>query len=116
VDDGAENISATEALLHLWQCKLTGIQIANDAIEYSEQHSAPDALLMDFQLNDEHFNGLTLAETLRDIWGEDLPVCIISAAPDPDLPINARQRGFDFLSKPVKPAKLRAWLTHIHEH
>ncbi|WP_068458768.1 MULTISPECIES: PAS domain-containing hybrid sensor histidine kinase/response regulator [unclassified Oleiphilus] len=116
VDDGAENISATEALLHRWQCKMTGIQIANEAIEYSEQHSAPDALLMDFQLNDEHFNGLTLAETLRDIWGEDLPVCIISAAPDPDLPINARQRGFDFLSKPVKPAKLRAWLTHIHEH
>lgn len=116
VDDGAENISATEALLHRWQCKMTGIQIASEAINYSENNRAPDALLMDFQLNDENFNGLTLAETLRDIWGEELPICIISAAPDPDLPANAKQRGFDFLSKPVKPAKLRAWLTHIHEH
>lgn len=115
VDDAAENLSATEALLHRWHCKMTGMQLAAEAIEYSENNPAPDALLMDFQLNDEHFNGLKLAETLRDVWGEELPICIISAAPDPDLPANAKQRGFDFLSKPVKPAKLRAWLTHIHE-
>ena len=116
VDDSIENLSATEALLHRWQCKMTGMQLASDAIDYCETNPAPDALLMDFQLNDEHFNGLTLAESLRDVWGEELPICIISAAPDPDLPAIAKQRGFDFLSKPVKPAKLRAWLTHIHEH
>lgn len=34
VDDGAENISATEALLYRWQCKMTGIKIASEAIEY----------------------------------------------------------------------------------
>lgn len=114
VDDAIENLNATETLLQRWQCKMTGFQRAEEVLEYCEKAGAPDALLMDFQLNDEHLNGLNLAASLRDQWGQALPVCIISAAADPDLPAIAKQRNFDFLSKPVKPAKLRAWLSHVH--
>lgn len=116
VDDGIDNLNATETLLQRWHCKMTGFDHVNDAIDYCESHPAPDAILMDFQLNDAHMNGLNLAESMRDVWGQHLPVCIISAAAEPDLPATAKQRGFEFLSKPVKPAKLRAWLNHVHKH
>jgi Na+/proline symporter/signal transduction histidine kinase/CheY-like chemotaxis protein len=113
VDDGIDNLNATEALLNRWKCKMVGFSQPEDALEYCKTHEAPDILLMDFQLNHDTYNGIQLAKALRLGWGNSLPVCIISAAAEPDLQDNVRGQGFDFLKKPVKPAKLRALLTHL---
>ena len=91
---------------------MRGFTEADQALTQTK-HAKPDVLLMDFQLNDEHYNGVSLAKALRESWGEDIPVCIISAAAEPELPNIAKGQGFSFLQKPVKPAKLRAWLNHI---
>lgn len=113
VDDVEENLDATEALLRRWQCKMVGLQSVSAAQEYSEHYPAPDAILMDFQLGDPSIHGIMLAEQLLKNWGKAIPVCVISAAPEPELASIAKEKGFEFLSKPVKPAKLRAWLNHI---
>ena len=112
VDDGEENLNATHKLLDRWGCNMRGFTEADQALTQTK-HAKPDVLLMDFQLNDEHYNGVSLAKALRESWGEDIPVCIISAAAEPELPNIAKGQGFSFLQKPVKPAKLRAWLNHI---
>lgn len=113
VDDGIENLNATQALLTRWHCKMVGCNTPEEALEYCKTHDAPDILFMDYQLNNDAYNGIQLAKALRIGWGSSLPVCIISAAAEPDLQDNARGQGFEFLKKPVKPAKLRALLTHL---
>lgn len=117
VDDGEDNLKATGLLLEKWGCEMIGYSTPKEALAFAQsshnESKAPDVILMDYQLNDEHYNGILLAKALREIWDQEIPVCIVSAASDPDLPFNARGQGFNFLNKPVKPAKLRAWLNHI---
>lgn len=113
VDDGEENLKATEKLLKRWDCRMTGFNSPDEAIAFSQTNPAPDVLLMDYQLNNEAYNGLKLAQALNTHWENDVPVCIISAAAEPELKSMANSLGFEFLSKPVKPAKLRAVLNHF---
>ncbi len=112
VDDQQVNLEATQTLLEKWDCRMHGLASADEALAYCQNHPAPDVLLMDYQLDANH-NGISLAKAMLEHWGQTVPVCIISAAADPELKHSARGQGFDFLSKPVKPAKLRALLTQL---
>jgi len=112
VDDQPANLRATQTLLEKWGCHMQGFETVAQALASCQTMSAPDVLLMDYQLDADH-NGISLAKTMREQWQAPVPVCIISAAADPDLKHIARGQGFDFLSKPVKPAKLRALLAQL---
>ncbi|WP_068552974.1 MULTISPECIES: PAS domain-containing hybrid sensor histidine kinase/response regulator [unclassified Oleiphilus] len=118
VDDQQENLKATEALLNKWNCKMLSYNSAESILDDSTKHFVPDVLLMDYQLThdegeDKYSNGIKLANELLEIWGQDVPVCIISAASEPELASIAKGQGFNFLSKPLKPAKLRALLSQL---
>lgn len=120
VDDDPQNLLATSALLEHWGCCVHCIDNVDEALSYARANSCPQVLLMDFQLGDAEKTGLDLAEELRVIWQlqggkSHLAVCIVSAANQDDLPINANKAGFEFLSKPIKPAKLRALLTQFSQ-
>ena len=119
VDDDLQNLQATSALLLNWQCDVTAINDIDQAQQYAQANAAPDVLLMDYQLGHTHINGLQLAEQLISCWQDRIliqhivSVCIVSATRDIDLPQSVADRGFEFLRKPVKPAKLRALLTQF---
>ena len=108
VDDDQNNIHALSALMNNWGCAFDSATSSDSSLKYAKNNDAPDVILMDYQLGPET-NGLKLANELRDVWGE-VPVCIVSAAPDEDLSIRVTGLGFDFLRKPIKPGKLRALL------
>jgi signal transduction histidine kinase/CheY-like chemotaxis protein len=108
VDDDEDNIHALSTLMDNWGCTFTSATSSASSIEYANENNAPDVILMDYQLGPES-NGLRLGDELREIWGE-VPVCIVSAAPDEDLSTRVSSHGFDFLRKPIKPGKLRALL------
>lgn len=117
VDDQQENLNATQALLERWNCHMLAYNSPDSVLEDSNSHFVPDVLLMDYQLDHddskEGSNGIKLAHKLLVKWGQEVPVCIISAAADPELKNIAKGHGFHFLSKPVKPAKLRALLSQL---
>jgi Na+/proline symporter/signal transduction histidine kinase/CheY-like chemotaxis protein len=113
VDDGEENIGATERLLRRWDCEMIGFNTPEQALAHSQSNPAPDVLIMDYQLNHDTYDGLSLAKELNESWDKSVPVCIVSAAAEPELKSMASALGFKFLSKPVKPAKLRAILNHF---
>jgi CheY-like chemotaxis protein len=127
VDDEPQNLLATAALLERWQCPMIGLDSIAAARVYAAQASdnvqvIPDVLLMDYQLDQANITGLALAAELVDTWekcrGKDVktvPVCIISAATEVDLPDRVMEAGFQFLRKPVKPGRLRALLTQLKE-
>ncbi len=108
VDDDEDNIHALSALMGNWGCTFSSATNSVSSIKHAENNKAPDAILMDYQLGSET-NGIQLGDELRNQWG-DIPVCIVSAAPDEDLSKRVSEHGFDFLRKPIKPGKLRALL------
>jgi CheY-like chemotaxis protein len=91
-----------------WGCTFTSATSPESSVEYAGNHDAPDVILMDYQLGPET-NGIQLADELLGHW-RNIPVCIVSAAPDEDLSTRVTGHGFDFLRKPIKPGKLRALL------
>ncbi|MCW9013864.1 MAG: PAS domain-containing hybrid sensor histidine kinase/response regulator [Gammaproteobacteria bacterium] len=108
VDDDEHNIHALGTLMDNWECEFSYATSAESAERYAQDNGAPDVILMDYQLGAD-INGIQLAETLQNHWG-DVPVCIVSAAPDEDLPARVTGCGYEFLRKPIKPGKLRALL------
>ena len=113
VDDDENNIHALGTLMENWGCRYASAISFQSAIDYAQSHPAPDAILMDFQL-DHDTNGIQLAKALHEQW-PGIPVCIVSAAPDEDLSSLIKMHKYDFLRKPVKPGKLRALLErYVH--
>jgi Na+/proline symporter/signal transduction histidine kinase/CheY-like chemotaxis protein len=108
VDDDEHNIHALGTLMENWGCRYSSAVSYQAAIDYADKHPPPDVILMDYQLGPEA-NGIQLASKLREQW-PDVPVCIVSAAPDEELSMLVKMHNHDFLRKPVKPAKLRALL------
>ena len=71
--------------------------------------SAISVVIADYQLRDQR-NGIDEIGALRLACGAELPAVIISADSAPDRLALIQRSGFDYLSKPVAPARLRSWL------
>ena len=74
----------------------------------------PDVLIVDYHLHDR-MTGLQLIDTLRDAAGSRLPAALLTGDGSDTLKFAARERGYRVLTKPVKPASLRAFLAAVRE-
>ncbi len=113
IDDDPKNLEAMATLLQKWHCQYTLFSCVQSAIDFGKQHKAPDVMLVDYQLG-ESCDGVTLIKTLREIWQHEVPAILITAVRDPELKTHVKTQGIHYLSKPVKPAKLKALLNHSH--
>lgn len=110
VDDEQSNLDALTQILERWSCDIRLADDRESALEVLEKFN-PEILLMDYQLS-ATCNGLDLAEELLEASEEEgFAVCIVSGAALDDLRSRASARGFSFIPKPVKPAKLLAFLS-----
>ena len=71
--------------------------------------SRPQVLLVDYHLHDR-LDGLGNLDALR-AAGVDAPGALVTADGSDRLKQAARERGYRVLTKPVKPAALRAFLS-----
>ncbi|WP_018983823.1 PAS domain-containing hybrid sensor histidine kinase/response regulator [Salinimonas chungwhensis] len=108
VDDQQENLDALSILLEKWGVKVVTANSWHEAITQAEIFS-PQILLMDYQLSENH-NGLDLIEAIRAHLNIVLPASLVTANQEDALLAQAREQGVNYLSKPIKPAKLRALL------
>ena len=69
----------------------------------------PDALLVDYHLHDR-LDGLATMAELRRRAGRAIPAALVTGDGSDALKAAARHEGCTVLTKPVKPAALRAWL------
>ena len=81
------------------------------ALAYAREHKAPEFIIMDYQLN-HSCDGLTLIQTLRGIWQSKVPAALLTAVSDDALKAQCQQHQVSYLSKPIKPAKLKSLLRH----
>lgn len=110
VDDEPKNLVALTALLEKWGCQAQCFNHATDALQWAQQQaSPPDLILLDYQLG-RTMDGLELAAELRLCWQRDIPTALVTAMDDDMLRQTAKELRIPILNKPIKPAKLRAFL------
>lgn len=78
----------------------------DEALEKMAQ--GPDVLLVDYHLHDR-MDGLDTLDALRE-YGPRVPGALVTADGSDQVKRDARARGYRVLTKPIKPASLRAFL------
>lgn len=109
VDDQAENLDAMQTLLNKWQVSNFLATDKTTALQAFEKDD-PNVLLVDYHLAAGE-NGLDMIELIRKNSGKKIQAALVTAKQDDELIENCRRLEIAYLSKPVKPAKLKALLT-----
>lgn len=111
IDDKQENLDAMQTLLSKWQIK----SVIADNVEHAQQQfyiAKPKVLLVDYELEDR-LNGIQLILLLRQQGGSEIPAVLISANQEDKIKQACLDNQITYLSKPIKPARLRAFLSSV---
>jgi CheY-like chemotaxis protein/anti-sigma regulatory factor (Ser/Thr protein kinase) len=110
IDNDLAILDGMETLLGGWGCRVLKATDLEAAIAVAaEAKSSPDGLLVDYHLDEG--NGIDAIAELRRRFGADLTAVLITADRSPHVREDARANGIQVLTKPLKPAALRALLT-----
>ncbi|MCF8499158.1 MAG: PAS-domain containing protein [Rhodospirillum sp.] len=110
VENEPEIRTAMGALLKTWGCRMVGGATAAEVLVRlrAEGGSPPRAIVADYHL-DDGVTGLSAIAELTAALGP-LPALVVTADGGDDVRRAVRLAGHDYLSKPVRVARLRAWL------
>ncbi len=110
VDDDLDVLDGMSALLQSWGVNVRVATDLDEALQVSEGHDVPlDLVVADYRLRDE-LCGTTVIEQVRARSGRELPALVITGSSSAEVTEDLRSRGLPRLSKPVRPARLRAAL------
>lgn len=113
LDDNPSVIGATTSLLKSWKCGVTnGLQVDDILSSITRSGFTMNVLIADYDLKSD-ITGIEAAHIIKRETGQDFFTIIISGTSSPKINQMASENGYFFLRKPVKPAKLRALLTHL---
>ena len=107
IDNEPKVLDGMETLLGGWGCRvLKAPDLATAIVAITQAQDAPQGLLVDYHL--DRGTGLDAIAELRQRFGTELPAILITADRSPQLRDEAGARDVQVLSKPLKPAALRA--------
>ncbi len=110
VDNDPEILDGMRALLERWRAEVILAANADDALAACARPDAtPDVALVDFHLHDR-LDGLGVIAELRRLLHCDLPAALLTGDGSDAVKHAAREQSCIVLTKPVKPASLRAFL------
>ena len=112
VDNDQEILDGMRALLGRWQAEVITASTVDQALE--QLAAQPDVVLVDYHLHDR-MDGLETLDALQAASPVPIPGALLTADGRDELKQLARTRGYRLLTKPVKPASLRAFLSALHE-
>ena len=108
LDNDREILDGMEALLGRWGVDVRVAETVASALALARD-SRPDVLVADYHLHDE-LDGLGALVALREVCGPHTPAVLVTADGSDTVKRAARELGIPVLTKPVKPASLRAFL------
>ncbi|WDR02624.1 PAS-domain containing protein [Devosia algicola] len=112
VDNERTILEAMQGLLSNWGCD---VRIARSLKDIDRgrliEGWSPDLVLMDYHL--DQTSGLDAIEWLRHNVGGHLPAALVTADRSPAVRALAEERGIAVVTKPVKPAALRATISGL---
>lgn len=108
IEDDQNVLLATQALLERWGCKvqaqLSGLNLTSDC----------DVIIADYDLGSSA-TGIECIEQLRQQRGWTIPALILSGHDAQRIHAQLKERQIALLSKPVRPAELRATLRALSQ-
>ncbi len=112
IDDDDSILEAMVEVFDQWGVALAagedGDQVRRELEELGRK---PDVILSDYRLKDGK-TGVDAIATLQEAFGP-LPAALLTGDTAPETIQALRQSGLPVLHKPLKPAKLRAFLSHL---
>lgn len=112
VDDESAILRGMAELFDNWNIDLVTAHSADEAEQWLDSVSRPpDVIVSDYRLPDG--DGIDAVVRLRRKFGRALPAILITGDTAPETLQRITQAGFPLLHKPLRPAKLRALLTHL---
>lgn len=113
VDDDAVVLEGTRGALEDWGCEVVTAASLGDVLQrLAERGRAPDIIISDYRLGQAE-TGIHAIEGVRAAYSADIPGFLISGDTTPAVVRAAEAAGYVLLSKPVRPMKLRALLSHL---
>ncbi|QXX75338.1 PAS domain-containing hybrid sensor histidine kinase/response regulator [Methylovirgula sp. HY1] len=109
IDNAPDVLHGMRLLLEGWGCQcVAGADLAELLAKQEECGHVPEALIADYHLDEG--NGISAISGLRDRFGAHLPAILVTADRSSDLRDRAAKHDIRVLTKPLKPAALRALL------
>jgi signal transduction histidine kinase/CheY-like chemotaxis protein len=112
VEDDAAACAAIESLLSGWGCIVAAVQTEAQARDAILNGAKPQVIISDYRLG-QGTNGLRVIGALRNLLDYPVAACLMSGDADTELLQSAKVAGLTVLHKPVRPAKLRAFLRRM---
>ncbi|MFQ2360590.1 NahK/ErcS family hybrid sensor histidine kinase/response regulator [Aeromonas dhakensis] len=112
IDNESDILIAMQSLLGRWGCEVVCAQSQAQAEDLIAGGFLPQLVLSDYHLDDGK-TGLQALHMLRLAHGNHIGGIIISADRKSELQVQIREHGYGYISKPVKPLKLRALMNSI---
>ncbi len=113
VDDESAILRGMAELFDNWHIDLVTAHSANEAAQWLDSlDRVPDVIVSDYRLPDDT-DGIEVITRLRQKYGADIPAILVTGDTAPDTILRISRAGFPLLHKPLRPAKLRALLTHL---
>jgi signal transduction histidine kinase/ActR/RegA family two-component response regulator len=113
VDDESAILRGMAELFDNWNIDLVTAHSANEAEHWlASIGRVPDVIVSDYRLPD-NIDGIEVITRLRQKFGRDIPAILVTGDTAPDTILRISRAGFPLLHKPLRPAKLRALLTHL---
>jgi DNA-binding NtrC family response regulator len=110
IDNEDSILTGMRSLLSRWGCQVQTARTREECAALLDGGSTPELVLVDYHL-DGGETGLALMGWLRARLGQPVPGVVISADGRAELIAEVHAGGLDYLSKPVKPAALRALIS-----
>lgn len=113
IDDEEAILQAMSELFDNWKLDLIAVKSVNEALHVLKRiRKVPDVIVSDYRLPHDT-DGLKVIRQLRTHFQEEIPAVLVTGDTAPETILRISQAGFPILHKPLRPAKLRALLTHL---
>lgn len=113
IDDDTTILMAMAELLSAWGLEYAAAANAETLI--ADLHTArlqPDVILSDYRLRGGH-TGIEAIAAVRAAFGASIPAALLTGDTGPEAMQAISASGLPLLHKPLKPAKLRALISHL---
>lgn len=110
IDNEAVILEGMSAMLSGWGYRVAIARSTREALAVIASGFTPDIVVADYHLDGAE-TGNAAVHALRERTGMNLPAVIVTADRTPELRAHLTAEGFACLTKPLKPAHLRALLS-----
>ncbi len=113
IEDNKPSLDALTSTLESWGCDITGTTSFDDVksnVSKSNNFN-PDLIIADYHL-DKDTNGIEVLKYLKKNCKISSPALIVTSDQSAKVRKHVEANGYYIMYKPIKPAKLRAFLNH----